>query len=193
MWVWSLGWEDPLEEEMATHSSVLAWEIPWTEEPGRLQSMGLKRVRYNLVTKQLQVIFSLAFIWVYKSQLLVVGLMDMSLSKLQEMVCWSLWGHKELDTTATMCGYEKVLRLVGSKYLRKEGTVVNTTLSYGIISLKKWEEKIGWWCEGLLRVSHEGSIFLIQERVSSPPRKWHQRRGVKQRRLGRPWMWKCLQ
>jgi len=59
---------------MATHSSILAWEIPWTEEPGRLQSMGLKRVRYNLVTKKLQVIFSLAFIWVYKSQLLVVWL-----------------------------------------------------------------------------------------------------------------------
>ena len=38
-WVQSLGWEDPLEEEMATHSSVLAWKIPWTEEPGRLQSM----------------------------------------------------------------------------------------------------------------------------------------------------------
>ena len=34
MMVWSLGWEDPLEEEMATHSSILAWEIPWTEEPG---------------------------------------------------------------------------------------------------------------------------------------------------------------
>ena len=39
-WVQSLGWEDPLEKEMATHSSILAWEIPWTEEPGRLQSMG---------------------------------------------------------------------------------------------------------------------------------------------------------
>ena len=38
-WVQSLGGEDPLEEEMATHSSILAWEIPWTEEPGRLQSM----------------------------------------------------------------------------------------------------------------------------------------------------------
>ena len=36
----SLGWEDPLEKEMATHSSILAWEIPWTEEPGGLQSMG---------------------------------------------------------------------------------------------------------------------------------------------------------
>ena len=40
MQVWSLGQEDPLEKEMATHSSILAWEIPWTEEPGRLQSMG---------------------------------------------------------------------------------------------------------------------------------------------------------
>ena len=43
-WVQSLGWEDPLEEGMATHSSILAWRIPWTEEPGGLQSMGLHRV-----------------------------------------------------------------------------------------------------------------------------------------------------
>ena len=41
--VWSLGWEDPLEKEMATHSSILDWRIPWTEEPGRLQPMGSKR------------------------------------------------------------------------------------------------------------------------------------------------------
>ena len=40
MWVWSLGQEDPLEEEIATHSNILAWEISWTEEPGGLQSMG---------------------------------------------------------------------------------------------------------------------------------------------------------
>ena len=44
-WVRSLGREDPLEKEMATHSSCLAWEIPWTEEPGGLQPMGLQRVR----------------------------------------------------------------------------------------------------------------------------------------------------
>ena len=37
-WVWSLGWEDPMEEGMTTHSSILAWRIPWTEEPSRLQS-----------------------------------------------------------------------------------------------------------------------------------------------------------
>ena len=48
--VWSLGWEDPLEKEMATHSSTLAWKIPWTEEPGRLQSMGSWRVGHNWVT-----------------------------------------------------------------------------------------------------------------------------------------------
>ena len=50
----SLGWEDPLEEEMATHSSIFAWKIPWTVEPGGLQSMGHKRVRHDLVTKQQQ-------------------------------------------------------------------------------------------------------------------------------------------
>ena len=43
----SLGWEDALEEEMATHSSILNWEIPWTEEPGGLQSMRLQRVRHH--------------------------------------------------------------------------------------------------------------------------------------------------
>ena len=42
--VQSLGWEDPLEKEMAVHSSILAWESPWTEEPGRLQSLALQRV-----------------------------------------------------------------------------------------------------------------------------------------------------
>ena len=45
--VQSLVWEDPLEKEMATHSSILAWKIPWTEEPGRLQSMGSQRVRHD--------------------------------------------------------------------------------------------------------------------------------------------------
>ena len=46
-WVWSLGWEDPMEKEMAAHSSILAWRIPRTEEPGGLQSMGLQRVGHD--------------------------------------------------------------------------------------------------------------------------------------------------
>ena len=45
--VQSLGWEDPLEKRMATHSSILTWRIPWTKEPGGLQSMGSQRVRHD--------------------------------------------------------------------------------------------------------------------------------------------------
>ena len=48
----SLGQEDPLEKEMVTHSNILAWKIPWTEEPDGLQSVGLQRVIYDLATKQ---------------------------------------------------------------------------------------------------------------------------------------------
>ena len=49
-WVQSLSWEDPLEKEMATHSSILAWRIPWTEDSGGLQSMGSQGVGHNQVT-----------------------------------------------------------------------------------------------------------------------------------------------
>ena len=47
MWVQSLGWEDPLKDGLATHSSIPAWRIPWTEEPGRLQYIGLHRVGHD--------------------------------------------------------------------------------------------------------------------------------------------------
>ena len=60
-WVQSLGWEDPLEKEIATHSSILAWRIPWTEEPGGPQSMGSQRVGHDLVTKQQQLSIRLIF------------------------------------------------------------------------------------------------------------------------------------
>ena len=56
-WVQSLGWEDPLEKEMATHSRTIAWKTPWTEEPGRLQSMGSQRVWHNWATSLLKVVF----------------------------------------------------------------------------------------------------------------------------------------
>ena len=51
IWVWSLGWEDPLEKGTATHSSLLTWRIPWTEEPGRLQSVGSQRLKSWLIGK----------------------------------------------------------------------------------------------------------------------------------------------
>jgi len=56
-WVQSLSQEDPLEKEMATHSSILAWEIPWTEETGGLQSVGSQRVRLDSAPKQPQPLY----------------------------------------------------------------------------------------------------------------------------------------
>ena len=50
IWVRSLNWEDPLEKGMTTHSNIRTWRIPWTEEPGRLQSLGSQRVKYNWAT-----------------------------------------------------------------------------------------------------------------------------------------------
>ena len=58
-WVGSLSQEDPLEKDMATHSSILAWRIPRTEEPGGLQSVGSQRVRHDLATKQ-QILYMIA-------------------------------------------------------------------------------------------------------------------------------------
>ena len=54
MWIRPLGWEDALEKEMKTLSNILAWRIPWTQEPDGLQSMGLQRVGRDLATKQKQ-------------------------------------------------------------------------------------------------------------------------------------------
>ena len=68
--VWSLGREDPLEKERATYSSILAWRIPWTEEPGRLQSTGLQRVRHDWATS-----LSLPPLWFLV--LLTVAVMDL--------------------------------------------------------------------------------------------------------------------
>ena len=63
-WIRSLGQAGPLEKEMATHSSVLAWEIPWTAEPGSPQSLGSQRVGHNLATKEQQ---QLLYWWHMKS------------------------------------------------------------------------------------------------------------------------------
>ena len=63
MWVQSLCWEDTLEKEMETHYIIFAWEIPWTEEPGGLQSIGSQRVEHDLVTKQQPQQYSTVYIY----------------------------------------------------------------------------------------------------------------------------------
>ena len=77
-WARYLGWEDPLEKEMATHSSTLAWKNPWTEEPGRLQSMELQRVRHDRVISYIEII-----IWLLSFNLLMwcITLIDLWILK----------------------------------------------------------------------------------------------------------------
>ena len=65
-WVQSLGWEELLEKEMATHSSILAWKIPWTEKPGRQQSMGSQRVGHDWATSHKSTILQLKKIIIFK-------------------------------------------------------------------------------------------------------------------------------
>ena len=83
-WVWSWVQKDPLEKGMATHSSILAWRIPWTEEPGEPQSMGSQRVRHDWVTN--------TSIWTtkYSKELSDTSLMDHGKCLNQEM--FSMWG-----------------------------------------------------------------------------------------------------
>ena len=76
------GWEDPLEEEMATHSSILAWVIPWTEEPGRLQSTGSQRVRHDWVIKNTHTCTEKLSFWHYLEMLLnIQGQKEIFISK----------------------------------------------------------------------------------------------------------------
>ena len=90
-----LGWEDPLEKEMATHSSILAWEISWTEEPGRLQSMGSQRVGHDWATSLSLFTF---MHWRRKCQPTSVFLPGES-QREGSLVGCRLWGHTKLDTT----------------------------------------------------------------------------------------------
>ena len=113
MWVRSLGQADPLEKEMATHSNRLAGKIPWTEEPGRLQSMGLQRVRHDWATNtsgyRKTIVWLLGYVdfLTYESFSKSLSLSDLSIPcsfnhwciHSSSMACYSSWGHKELDTT----------------------------------------------------------------------------------------------
>ena len=86
-WVWSLGQEDPLEKEMATHTSTLAWKIPWTEKPGRLQSMGLQRVGHD---------------WLY-SDIHVTETWSIKISKEQFAANIDSFKKKEVKTSSIIC------------------------------------------------------------------------------------------
>ena len=84
-WVWSLGQEDPMEKEIATHSSILAWRTPWTEEPVRVQSMGSQRVRHEWARTSLNLV-SVAFMLCFLFTLLLVLFLSPTLCF---KFCWS--------------------------------------------------------------------------------------------------------
>ena len=105
-WLWSLGQEGPLEKETATHSSILAWKIPWTEKPGGLQSMGLQKVGHDwetslfLITEiQCLIPGSVRTIpWKWKWQRIPVFLPGKSHGQ-RSLADYSPWGQKESNTT----------------------------------------------------------------------------------------------
>ena len=116
--VQSLGWEDPLEEEMATCSGILAWKIPWTEEPGRLQSMGSQKVRHYWATEHTHTHTHTHTKSHYKSirskRILfeqVPGVSDGQGS----LVCCSPWGHKESDMTERL-NWTELNRKMSNEY-----------------------------------------------------------------------------
>ena len=100
--VQSLSWEDPLEKEMATHSSTLAWRIPWSEEPGRLQSMGLQRVGHDWVTS----LFSFLCMYVYNICIFVAVCAYMHDFNYLATLVLVLWRPlSNISTVAQACPY----------------------------------------------------------------------------------------
>ena len=119
-WVQPLGWENLLEKKMTTHSNILAWKIPWTEEPGRLQSMGSKRVGHKWVTSLSLCFYSLAFVY---SAAINIGV-NVSLSILVSLVCMPSSGTAEY--------YSRSI----TRFLRN----LHTVLHSGCISLLSYQQ-----------------------------------------------------
>ena len=104
--VQSLGQENLLDKEMATHSSILAWKMPWMEEPGRLQSMGSQRVRHNWATSLSFFLTILKFYRSLKSQVLepliqntksIISQIRSAITQTPRRILWKLWVYRELN------------------------------------------------------------------------------------------------
>ena len=115
-WVRSLGREDPLEKEMATHSSTPAWKIPWTEEPGRLQSMGSQRVGHDWATSLQGYFYDLLFVCLYPAEIMKVCVYHTFPKKRKiEFLFYAPWtGNYFVKTSSLYCicisGHQKCLR-----------------------------------------------------------------------------------
>ena len=136
-WVWFLGWEDPLEKEMATHSSILAWRIPWKEEPGGLQSTGLQRVGHDWVTKQQQQgTVDTKWIWDDIQELLVILGSVMILSSLFfksiSLGCLQIYTDTFISEMPWHLWFSSKWPGLGREWKRKQNHL-------------SWKSWIGWW------------------------------------------------
>ena len=146
-WVWSLGWEDTLEKEMAAHSSIVAWKIPWAEEPGRLQSMGLQRVGHDWSTS-----FSLSMMLI-----MIYGCDSWTIkAEHQRMMLLNCNAEEDSWESFGLQGNQSILKEINPEY-SLEGLMLRLEFrSFGHLlqRLTHWK----WpWCWERLRAGWEGS------------------------------------
>ena len=149
-WVWSLGWKDPLEKEMAIHSSTIAWKIPWTEEPGRLQSMGSQRVGHDWATS-LSFHFQCHLVSLLLSASLMGHLWEYNCHRLFQKCLWAftifLTNHSFTMFFPRKTSTEALTRSLSLHTLRrwlilKQGTAEPAFPNESCISQCAWEIKI---------------------------------------------------
>ena len=162
-WIQSLGWRDPLEEGVATRSSILAWRIPWTEEPGGLQSMGSQRVRHDWVTEHITEVnetvnfsgfmayffnihFDFIFDGIYALQMLPCYFSKWPLRLYYDFLVfrWGNWGpQKPSDLPEGACLWSQKLKPAVS--LLDNPLTWSVSLSCLFSSLKAWSLYLSFW------------------------------------------------
>ena len=152
-WVQSLGWEDPLEKEMTTHSSTLAWKMPWTEEPGGLQSMGSQRFGHDWMTDT-----HLSFIYVC-----------LSIFYLRSVFSYCSWGSQGKNTEVTSHSL-----LQWAVYCQKESWVLKNCCFWTVVLKKTLESPLD--CKEIHPVHPKGNqswIFIRRtDREAETPILW---------------------
>ena len=158
MQVWSLGWEDPLEEETATHSSSLAWKIPRTEETSGLWSRGLQRVGHNWATEHSFFLFvCFYFCWALEEKL---GNTSASYAPLGRCPLWFSWDSSQ--SSQSFCFFLELLLLLAGGSLFRSPAV---WLLLGRQFLLFWGDPLVFWLFRVLTGSSLGKDFFLLGRL----------------------------
>ena len=165
-WVWSLGQEDPLEKGMAIHSSTVAWRIPRTEEPGRLQSIGLQRVGYNWATNTLNFLTLTLNVLTTKIKLTLTWLLWLLLIIKQTTVnvIFLIAGCARLRVcTMNKCTYKRPSPAPGARTWLEEREVAGTSQWQLPSSPQSQQSQVGLGSPG-----HGGSVLPTSAWLSGP-------------------------